>query len=208
MINFSFDWTNCFKYSIFHESLENEIIPLIMVLKKFARTNRGNRSLRSVLARKLVNFKIKFGMIETEELPAADEDTKDGNHNNNDLDDRNLGLNQDGDNNSRINASNIYQDSLYRDADMTLSFAYAARLPSQQDPLLSAETTRNASPFKHMTKASDGSDTMTGGPQNPLSLTLIKGKTQPQTPLLDTAGGARLSTASMSRRKFVAQQQQ
>ena len=127
MINFCFDWTNCFKYSIFHECLENELIPLILVLKKFARTNRGNRSLRCVLARNLVNFKTKFNVIEPEELPAVEDDIKEVLNNNNDLEDQNLNLRQDGGDN---NISNIYQDSLYRDADMTLSFAYAARLPS------------------------------------------------------------------------------
>lgn len=36
----------------------NEIVPIIMVLKKFSRTNIGNRSLRTVLARRLVNMKL------------------------------------------------------------------------------------------------------------------------------------------------------
>ena len=43
-----------------------------MVLKKFARTNAGNRSLRAVLARKLVNFKVQFGLIDPEEMPLED----------------------------------------------------------------------------------------------------------------------------------------
>ena len=69
MVNFDFDWVQCFKHSIFQEELSNEIVPLILVLKKFTRTNIGNRSLRSVLARKLVNFKVLFGIIDPEEMP-------------------------------------------------------------------------------------------------------------------------------------------
>lgn len=40
-----------------------------MVLKKFSRTNVGNRSLRMVLARKLVNLKLQFGIMDPEEMP-------------------------------------------------------------------------------------------------------------------------------------------
>ena len=69
MVNFDFDWTACFKYSIFQEELQNEIVPIILVLKKFARTNVGNCSLRSVLARKLVNLKLKLGMMDPDEMP-------------------------------------------------------------------------------------------------------------------------------------------
>ena len=73
MVNFEFDWTASFKYSIFQEELENEIVPIIMVVKKFARTNVGNRSLRAVLARRLVNFKVQFGILDPEEMPAIQE---------------------------------------------------------------------------------------------------------------------------------------
>ena len=69
LVNFDFDWTQCFKYSIFQEELQNEIVPIIMVLKKFSRTNVGNRSLRMVLARKLVNLKLQFGIMDPEEMP-------------------------------------------------------------------------------------------------------------------------------------------
>ena len=51
------------------EAIQNEILPIILVLKKFARTNIGNCSLRSVLARKLVNIKVKYGMMDPEEMP-------------------------------------------------------------------------------------------------------------------------------------------
>ena len=70
LVNFDFNWTSCFKFSIFQEDLSEELIPIILVLKKFSRTNHGNRSLRSVLARKLVNFKVKFGIIQAEEVPS------------------------------------------------------------------------------------------------------------------------------------------
>lgn len=73
MVNFEFDWTASFKYSIFQEELEDEIVPIIMVVKKFARTNVGNRSLRAVLARRLVNFKVQFGILDPEEMPAIQE---------------------------------------------------------------------------------------------------------------------------------------
>ena len=69
LVNFSFDWAVTFNDSIFQEAIQNEIIPIILVLKKFARTNIGNCSLRSVLARKLVNIKVKYGMMDPEEMP-------------------------------------------------------------------------------------------------------------------------------------------
>ena len=69
LINFSFDWAATFNDSIFQEAIQNEIIPIILVLKKFARTNIGNCSLRSVLARKLVNIKVKYGIMDPEEMP-------------------------------------------------------------------------------------------------------------------------------------------
>ena len=69
LVNFSFDWAATFNDSIFQEVIQNEILPVILVLKKFARTNIGNCSLRSVLARKLVNIKVKYGMMDPEEMP-------------------------------------------------------------------------------------------------------------------------------------------
>ena len=69
LVNFSFDWAVTFNDSIFQEAIQNEILPIILVLKKFARTNIGNCSLRSVLARKLVNIKVKYGMMDPEEMP-------------------------------------------------------------------------------------------------------------------------------------------
>jgi len=56
--------------------MKHEIVPIIMVLKKFARTNIGNRSLRSVLARKLVNMKFQFGILDLEEMPIYEEKPK------------------------------------------------------------------------------------------------------------------------------------
>ena len=72
IVNFEFGWTAVFKFSIFDEDLQYEIVPIILVLRKFARTNRGNRSLRSVLARKLINLKVKFGILDPEEMPLHD----------------------------------------------------------------------------------------------------------------------------------------
>ena len=69
LVNFSFEWTASFNESVFSEDIQKEIIPIILVLKKFARTNFGNCSLRSVLARKLVNLKLKFGMMDPDEMP-------------------------------------------------------------------------------------------------------------------------------------------
>ena len=141
LVNFSFAWANCFKYSIFHEHLENEIIPIILVLKKFARTNYGNRSLRAVLARKFVNFKVKFGILEQEELPSAyDISTlKDGN--NDDLVNQNLIITQEG-----LGSNTVYQDSLFREAEISLSFACATR-PPQYEALSPSETQQVANPF-------------------------------------------------------------
>ena len=50
-------------------------MPIILVLKKFARSNIGNRSLRSVLARKLVNYKLQFGVMDPDEFPTLDDFT-------------------------------------------------------------------------------------------------------------------------------------
>ena len=75
LVNFDFDWTAAFKYSVFQEDLQNEIVPIILVLKKFARSNIGNRSLRSVLARKLVNYKLQFGVMDPDEFPTLDDFT-------------------------------------------------------------------------------------------------------------------------------------
>ena len=77
LVNFDFEWTQCFKYSIFQDDLNNEILPIIIVLKKFCRTNIGNRSLRAVLARKIVNLKLQFGIMDPEEMPTLQqEETK------------------------------------------------------------------------------------------------------------------------------------
>ena len=77
LVNFSFNWTACFKYSIFQDELQNEIVPIILVLRKFARTNIGNRSLRIVLARRLVNFKVTWGILDPEEMPLITEEPTD-----------------------------------------------------------------------------------------------------------------------------------
>ena len=126
LVNFDFDWTACFKYSVFQEELQNEIVPIILVLRKFARSNAGNRSLRSVLARKLVNFKLQFGVMDPDEFPTFDDFTNvDEKHNL-------LVKSGEADGNYALKAattedkSPIYQDSIYREGDMMINNNYLA----------------------------------------------------------------------------------
>lgn len=118
MVNFDFDWTACFKYSIFQEELQNEIVPIILVLKKFARSNIGNRSLRSVLARKLVNFKLQFGVMDPDEFPTLDDFTN--------VDEKHNLLVKSGEANGKYepkaeDKSPMFQDSIYREGDMLIN---------------------------------------------------------------------------------------
>lgn len=64
-----FRWASHFKYSIFWDQIQCEIVPILSVLKKLVQTDVRNRSLRVVLARKLVNLKVYLRILDPKELP-------------------------------------------------------------------------------------------------------------------------------------------
>ena len=101
-------------------------MPIILVLKKFARSNIGNRSLRSVLARKLVNYKLQFGVMDPDEFPNPDDFTNaDAKHNflvKSGEADGNLALRAA----STEEKSPIFQDSIYREGDIMVNNNYIA----------------------------------------------------------------------------------
>ena len=54
-----FEWVHAFEGSILEEDTYSGIVPALLALKRFAKTDRGNHSLRQVLARKLFNIKLQ-----------------------------------------------------------------------------------------------------------------------------------------------------
>ena len=65
-----FGWSSSFKYSIFEEEVMEEIVPILMALKKIALTPIENTSLWIVLARRLVNMKVQRRIIDPAEIPS------------------------------------------------------------------------------------------------------------------------------------------
>ena len=58
-----FDWVKTFENSILDEETYAGIIPTLMVLKRYARTDKDNISLRAVLAKKLYEIKLQVGGV-------------------------------------------------------------------------------------------------------------------------------------------------
>ena len=69
-IELSFGWVAAFKDSVFQHEVLRELVPILMVLKKMALTTITNTSLRLVLSRKLVTFKVQQGIMDPNELPS------------------------------------------------------------------------------------------------------------------------------------------
>ena len=67
LANFDFGWLTRFELSIFAAEIFDELVPLLVVLKKFASTDAANWSLRAVLCRKMVNLKASLGLLSPEE---------------------------------------------------------------------------------------------------------------------------------------------
>ena len=56
-----FEWVHMFENSILGEATYSGIVPALLVLKRYARTQRDNLSLRAVLAKKLYDIKLQVG---------------------------------------------------------------------------------------------------------------------------------------------------
>ena len=72
-----FGWSSSFKCSIFEEEVMDEIVPILMALKKIAMTPIENTSLWIVLARRLVNMKVQRKILDPAELPSLFSQGKD-----------------------------------------------------------------------------------------------------------------------------------
>ena len=56
-----FEWVKMFENSILGEDTYAGIVPTLMVLKRYAKTDKDNISLRKVLAKKLYDIKLQVG---------------------------------------------------------------------------------------------------------------------------------------------------
>lgn len=66
-----FAWVTNFKFSIFQKDVLDEIVPILMVLKKIAMTPRENTSLWIVMARRFVNMKVQRGIMNPATMPSV-----------------------------------------------------------------------------------------------------------------------------------------